>query len=147
MAQAGDALVVDASVAVKWHVDDEDATEVARLLLTRFAQGLVELVAPDSIRLEVPAAITKATRGRTPRLARDEGRAAIEEFLALGIRTFDSEELIFGAFPLVHQHDCTLYDALYLALAERLTLPFLTADSKLYRRIQRVPYVIWITDY
>ncbi|MBI2849402.1 MAG: type II toxin-antitoxin system VapC family toxin [Chloroflexi bacterium] len=143
----GEAVVVDASVAAKWHLADEEHAEKAILLLTRFAQGKTDLLAPDYIRYEVPSAIAVATQGRKPRISQEQGGEAIEEFLGLGIKTMDSEELIRAAYPLVRQYGCALYDALYLALAQRLALPLITADVKLYRRIRHLPDVLWIGDY
>ncbi len=144
-----EALVVDASVATKWHLTDasEEHTDKARLLLTQYAQGKAELVAPDQIRYEVPSAISVATQGRKPRLSQQQGQEAIEEFLSLQITTFDSSELVLSAYPLTHQYGCAFYDALYLSLANRLNIPFITADRRLYRRIQHLPSIIWIEDY
>jgi predicted nucleic acid-binding protein len=141
------AVVVDASVATKWHLKDEEHTEEARLLLTRFAQGKTELLAPDYIRYEVPNAITVATQGRTPRITKQQGKEAIEEFLSLQISTIDSNDLILSAYSLVHQYHCALYDGFYLALANRLNIPLLTADRKLYHRIRHLPAVLWLGDY
>jgi predicted nucleic acid-binding protein len=142
-----EAVVVDASVATKWHLTDEEDTDQARLLLTRFAQGKTELIAPDYIRYEVPSAITVATQGRQPRLTQQQGQEAIEEFLSLQIRTLESSDLLLSAYPLVHQYGCALYDALYLSLGNRLNVPLITADRRFYRRIQRLPFIIWIGDY
>ena len=147
MPQLAETLVVDASVAAKWHLTDEEYADKATLILTRFAQGQVELLAPDHIRYEVPSAITVATRGRKPRITQEQGKEAIEEFLALGLKTVSDGELILMAYLLVHQYGCALYDALYLALAQRLTLPFVTADHKLYQRVKHLPDVLWIGDY
>lgn len=72
---------------------------------------------------------------------------AIEAFLALGFTVADEDALITGAYELVHQHGCALYDAYYLALAEQLSAPFLTADRKLYDRLRHLPYVVWPGDY
>ena len=141
------ALVVDASVAVKWHLIDEEHAEPALALLTGLLQGQIGLLAPDYIRYEVPAAISVATRARPPRLTVDEGRAAIQEFLDIPLTTRDSEGLIVEAYPLVHRYGCALYDALYVALAERLALPFVTADRRLYQRIRHIPRIIWIAGY
>jgi predicted nucleic acid-binding protein len=149
MTQAAEAsqLVVDASVAIKWHLVDEEHVEAAATLLRQFMQGEVELVAPAHIRYEVPSAIIVATGGRDPRLTIEQGREAIEEFLTLGLRTIDTDELILSSFPLVHQYTIAFYDALYLALSRELGIPFLTADSRLYQRITSLPNVIWIGDY
>jgi predicted nucleic acid-binding protein len=142
-----EALVVDASVATKWHLKDEEEADKALLLLNRFTQGKVELFAPDYIRYEVPAEITFASSGRRPRIQPELAREAIEAFLALGLTTRNSNQLVLESFPLVHQYGCAFYDGLYLALKNRLNLPFITADRKLYQRIQHLPAIIWLGDY
>ena len=76
MVATAELLVVDASVASKWHLPDEAAADIAFLLLDRFADGTVQLIAPQHIRSEVPSAITVATRGRQPRLTPEQGNAA-----------------------------------------------------------------------
>jgi len=139
-------MVVDASVAVKWHLTDEEDADAAALL-AHFAQGMVTLVAPDQIRYEVPNAIAVATLGRSPRLTREQGREAIEEFLALGLPTVADDRLITDAYPLVQRHGCAFYDALYVALAQRLAIAFITADRRLYARILQLPSVTWMGDY
>jgi predicted nucleic acid-binding protein len=144
MEKAAEALVVDASVAAKWYLRDETDVEQADLLLTRFTTGELVLVAPEQIRYEIPATISVATLAARPRMNKDDGRVAIESFLALGVHTFGSDDLILSAFSLVHQHGVAFYDGLYLALA---TIPFITADNRLYQRIAGLPGVIWISDY
>ena len=142
-----DVLVVDASVAAKWHLPDEDDIAIANRLLGRFVAGELGLVAPDIIRHEVVSAITVATLGRTPRLSVPEGGQAIADFLATGIETRPSVGLFSGAYDLVHQHGCAFYDALYLALAQCLSIPFITADRKLHQRIGHLPDVFWLGTY
>jgi hypothetical protein len=58
MAAVAEALVVDASVAAKWHLQDEQDAERALVLFDRFVAGRVALWAPTHIRYEVPAVIT-----------------------------------------------------------------------------------------
>ena len=140
-------VVVDASVAVKWLLPDEEHTDRARLLLSRYGQAEIQLIAPSHLRYEIPSAITAATFGRTPRLGQDEARDAIEEFLSLPIQTVDANELILSAYSLVHQSGCAFYDALYLALAQSLGAPLITADRRFYQRIQPAPGVVWLGDY
>lgn len=140
-------LVVDASVAVKWHLQDEEHVDQALALLDRFAAGAVELVVPDQIRYEVPSAITVATRRTTPRLTMEQGRDAIDEFLALGLTTLRDDDLIVRAYPLTHQYAIAFYDALYLACAQYVGCPLIVADDRFYQRIRTLPDIIWIGDY
>lgn len=144
MAQA---FVVDASVAAKWYLVDEDDRDAALAILDGFTTGDLDLVAPDSFRTEVASAITAATLGRQPRLTPDEGRRLIARSLTVSIELVATPQLLEPAFTLVHDHGCAFYDALYLALAQRLGLPFVTADRKFHQRLGHLPDVVWLTDY
>lgn len=143
-----DGWVIDASVAVKWELtDNEEDVEQARLLLSRFAQGEVALVAPQQIIYEVPSAIAVATLGREARLTQQGGEEAINDFLSIGLPTISDNELIIEAYRLVYQHDIAFYDALYLALAQRLKYRFITSDNRLYARVNQLPEVVWLGNY
>ncbi|MAG37549.1 MAG: hypothetical protein CL878_15035 [Dehalococcoidia bacterium] len=142
-----DTLVLDASVAVKWHLTDEDHVAEAQSLFSAFTQGQTKLAAPDHIYAEVASAITVATRGRAPRFTPEQGQDAIDEFLDLDIITLHTEDLLRPAYSLAQQVGCAFYDALYLAFAQELALPLITADWRLYQRIQPLPNTIWIGEY
>lgn len=139
--------MVDASVATKWHLTDEEHTDRARLLLPRFADGQTDLWAPNYIRYEVPSAIAAATRGRSPRITIEQGMEAIRDFLSIPLKTVDTAELISDAYLLIHRHDCAFYDALYLALAQSLNVSLLTADRRFYRSVRPLAGLVWIGDY
>jgi predicted nucleic acid-binding protein len=147
MATIPEALVVDASVALKWHLKDEADAKSALLLLDRFVSGQVALFAPSHIRYEVSAVITHATIGRAPRLTQQVARESIAAFLSLGIQTVETNDLILAALPLAHQRGIAFYDSLYLALSNQLDLPLITADGKLYDRIRSLRQVIWLGAY
>jgi predicted nucleic acid-binding protein len=138
--------VVDASVAVKWHLRDESDTTHADALLIEFREGRVQLLAPDHIRYEVPSAIRNALR--TKRLTPLDGSAAIREFLSWRITAIRSDALIIAAYDRALRFGCSLYDGLYLALAERASCPLVYADSRLrYALGHRFPHSLWLTDY
>jgi HxlR-like helix-turn-helix len=82
MMASAEALVVDASVVVKWYLADEEYHEQASLLLPRVSSGLTTLVAPMLLRYEVPAVIVQATRRN--RLTPAAAHRAVEEFLDTG---------------------------------------------------------------
>jgi predicted nucleic acid-binding protein len=145
--QAPNLLVVDASVAVKWHLSDEDGSDEALLLLRRHVTREVDLVAPEHIRYEVPNAITFATIGQPARLTRQQGRDAIEEFLALGIATYSDSTLLAEGYELAHRYGCAFYDGVYVALSERLRCPMITADARLYQRVHVHMEAIWLNEY
>ncbi|HVA20003.1 MAG TPA: type II toxin-antitoxin system VapC family toxin [Solirubrobacteraceae bacterium] len=147
MVQAAEALVVDASVAAKWPlIDEPDADQAARLLLA-FTENRVALLAPRQIRHEVPSSITVATLGAQPRLSVADGEAAIQEFLGLDLLLTDDAYLAVSAYYLVHQLRIAYYDALYVALSQRHTIPFVTADNKLYTRVRHLPAMLWLGNW
>lgn len=147
MVRATNALVVDASVAAKWHLTDEPDADVAARLLASFIAGEIVLLAPSEIRHEVPASITAATRTTPPRLTMAAGKIAISEFLALDLALTDDIRLAVAAYQLVHQLGVAYYDALYVALALRHAVPFVTADNRLHQRIRHLPQVIWLASW
>lgn len=144
---ASEALVLDASVAVKWYLQDEVYAAEAAHLLDRFVGGETNLVAPDYIRYELVSALGVATMRRPPRLSAAAGRQAIDSFSQLGVPTQDSDGLIQAADPLIHQFEVAFYDALYLAHAQRLDLPLITADAGFYERVRREGHAVWVGDW
>ena len=139
-------LVVDASVAVKWYLDDETHVAEARKVLGDFVAGRVELLAPSHIRFEVPAAISVACR--RGRIGEDGGRQAINDFLSWEIEMVDRNQLLRDAFDTARRLGCAFYDGLYLALAEAAGCQFVYADSRLRDQIRNVAsYAVWIGHY
>lgn len=138
--------VVDASVVAKWHPRDEEFVEPAVALLLAFQEDRVALLAPAHIAYEVPSAIRNAVRGK--RLDPADGRAAITEFLALGIATVDDHGLIVAGYEQALRFGCSLYDGLYLALAEAARCPFIYADKHLRNALgNRFALALWIEEY
>ena len=142
----GDSAVIDASVAAIWHLPDEQFSNQAEQLLLLYRAGEVELHAPAHILHEVPSAITVATRGRNARLSVEEGRAAIDRFLQLGIDTLNGEVLPREAYEFAQQTGVSFYDALYGALSLRLGMPLVLADRAFYRSARTFAEMVWIGD-
>ena len=147
MIPAPNRLVPDASVAVKWHLADEADTDRAIQVLAAYRDGNLALIAPDHFRYEVPAALRAATRRQPPRLTRVQSEQAVAEFLEFAIPTLTDDALVTAAYTASFSYDCGFYDALYIALAQRLGVPVLTADAKLYRRVGHLPEVLWLADW
>jgi predicted nucleic acid-binding protein len=116
-------VVVDASVAVKWFVEEPGREQAISVL------GAAERQAPDLIVVEVGnVAWKKASRG--------EITAAQARFICASLRRYftvlhRSEALIDRAIDLALRLRHPIYDCLYLACAERAGVRLVTADQKL----------------
>lgn len=104
------------------------------------------LIAPGQIRYEVPSAIRNAVRAgrKTPA----SGRRAIADFLALSIPTVDDADLIEAGYDQALRFHGSLYDGLYVALADVLACPLIHADRRLRNELGATfPLALWLTDY
>lgn len=120
-------FVLDASVAVAWLLDDEkEARADAALGQLETAVGLV----PRFWHLEVRNALLGAERRRRIRVHEVDER--LRTLAELPVRT-DTEPRIGTAFALARMHRLSMYDALYLELAERSDAPLATLDTALAR--------------
>lgn len=139
-------LVVDASVVAKLYLKDEQYTDKADLLFSRFEQGDIQLIAPRLITYEVPAAIKRgAVRAKA---GKEVWQAALSSFQSLGLSIIDDSDAKYEAIRLAINYACAYYDALYLLLAEDLGCPFVTADDRLWRALRtRVEYLLLLASY
>jgi predicted nucleic acid-binding protein len=138
--------VLDASVAVKWHLHDEEPFAHALTVLSDYREGRIDLLAPAHPRYEVPSASRNAVQRR--RLSSEHARTAIDQFLAWDISTVSTDDLIRAGYQQALRFGCSLYDGLYLALAEAARAPLEYADLRLRNSLaRRFPLALWIEDY
>ncbi len=119
--------VFDASVVVKWFLDDPlaEAAHDARLAFR-------PAVAPDLMLIEVANALRRYVVGGELRAgAAEENLSVIKEVVEL----FDHAPLLDEAFSLACRFNHSMTDCLYAVLARRLNLPLVTADGKLARKL------------
>lgn len=125
------AAVVDASVAAKWVVEERDSTEAALLL------AYDALYAPDHWRAEAVNVLwSKAFRGD---LTEAEAKERVSVLMTAPITETPVATLMIRAFEIAVLRMVTVYDALYVALAEQRGVPLVTADERLVRRMAGDP--------
>ncbi len=135
--------VVDASVGVKWFVRDREADRDSALALRqRHIDGKTQLIVPELFVLEVPNAIKAGRRGTEAELAEvlttlDDLEMHIERHTAPVLRKTNA---VAWAYKL------TWYDAVYVALAETMGFPCVTADEALLRKMKGHSIVLRLRD-
>ncbi len=140
MSPVPSSVVVDASAAVGWFVW-EPGTERAQRLRDAAARGNVVLHAPDLWLAECANAIWKKVQ-LAHALSVEEGAEAVVNLARTGIVLGASADLLPRAYALATTHRCTVYDALYLALAQVLDARLATADAKLAQLASAVGIVL-----
>ena len=124
--------LLDASVALRWFVD-QPGSEAAAHWLKRFASEPKLLIAPDILRFELFGGLSRLQ----PRQGKGWAARCFMRFDRLGVRTLASTKTLFErALELAYDIRMGGYDALYLAHAESLGIPWLTADAKVLRRLK-----------
>jgi len=138
------ALVVDASVVLKWCLPArlEPHTERAAELMDLYEAGAASFLAPDLLWAEVGNGLWKAVRGGG--ISSAHADAAVELLQELKIGIVRSAELLPQALHIAMQHDRTVYDSLYVAAAMRAGCDLITADERLAHALAARFPVKWL---
>ena len=135
--------VVDASVGVKWFVREREADrEVALSLRQRHIEGAARMIVPELFLLEVPNAI------KTGRKSTEEELAEVLTTLAdLDVQVEQhTQRVLRKTNAVAWAYNLTWYDAVYVALAETLGFPCVTADEALLRKMKGHSIVLRLKD-
>jgi predicted nucleic acid-binding protein len=138
-------LVVDASVAIKWHFQREIHSEDALRILYSIEQAVV----PDLFYIEMENIIWKYTKSK--KLPVEKALTVVESLMAQNsfFQCHSSQDALDLIFELSVAFDISAYDATYLALAIRENIQCVTADRKLYDKIRASKLrniILWIED-
>lgn len=125
--------VVEASVGIKLFIREE-GTNLAELVFAGLGEEPpVRLYVPDLFFVECANILWKYVRRFN--YAADEARRDLNDLMQLNLAAVDTENLLAAAFDLAVENDLTVYDACYVALANLLELPLLTADKRLVNKM------------
>jgi predicted nucleic acid-binding protein len=121
--------VVDASVVIKWHIDeiDSDAAESLRRASDRFA-------VPDLLFVEAAAVVWKNVRRGL--MSSAHAMQIIDSIVDGPFDVYNNQALVQDAVHIAMARDITPYDASYIALAVSLRTDCITADRKLFSKLQ-----------
>lgn len=138
-------IVIDASVALKWYLADEEHSQKALGLLEKYISNELEMLAPSLLEYEVINGLVIAKkRGR---IQEDKILMAIDGFISLELKLKN----LSLYYPQVI-HYCKVsrstYDASYLALADQEKIPLITADKDLFNAVKKdLKWIIWLGDF
>ena len=138
-------VILDASIAAKWHLRDEAFLDQADSLRLAITEERFLLVVPTVWPYEVVSIFSKAVANR--RLDEEAARLAAQAALVIPREeVFPAEPM--DAFALARRFNRSIFDCFYLAIAEERGCDFWTDDRKLARALSPAyPFVRWIGDF
>jgi predicted nucleic acid-binding protein len=126
-------FVVDASVGIKWFVPEVLSPEALA-----FRNSGHELHVPAFFDVEITNIVwKKLQRGE---LTRQDAGDIVQLLPTLPVTRHSESPILAPAFDLAYQTQRTVYDCLYIALAQRLGGVMMTADQRLANSLAATPW-------
>jgi predicted nucleic acid-binding protein len=135
--------VLDASVAAKWFVREGGADQSRALFIReRYMVGQCRLIMPEFGLLEIANALRFSARAKEAEVA-----SALELLHDLHLEIHQlSWDLLRKANAIAWAYKIAIYDATYIALAEIVGFPLLTADEALLKKMKGHSIVLRLRD-
>jgi predicted nucleic acid-binding protein len=138
-------VVIDASVVLKWYLPDEEHGRKALHLLDKYISNEIDFVAPSLLEYEVINGLIIAQR--RGRVKEEKLLTAIDGFLNLDIKLKNISNIYTRVLHYCEIYSCSVYDASYLAVAEKEGISMITADERLYNMVKKdLKWARWIED-
>ncbi len=136
-------VCLDASMVIKWLVNEEDSDKALQWLRARV---YYQFVGPAFLPLEVASVLGRKMCRKV--IDKDECVAALEFFERLDIVCEWEPDLLKRAFEVAVELDMpTVYDAAYLAVAEKAGCELWTADAQFVRVAKKqYPFVRFVGE-
>jgi predicted nucleic acid-binding protein len=132
--------VVDASVGIKLFVPEKDSEKVHWLFARLFEDPPVALYVPDLFFVECANVLWKnVRRGGCPA---KHALKSLSDLRSIELLTISTVDLMESALQIACDKGVTVYDACYVALAERVGAPLVTADERLASMIAPGPPIV-----
>ncbi|MFN8559935.1 MAG: type II toxin-antitoxin system VapC family toxin [Dehalococcoidia bacterium] len=123
-------VVVDATLAIKWALDEPDSA-AARTLLAEWSAGATQPVAPPVLAYDLANVLFQQVRRGMFTL--DDAERLLSDLLDLVVIVpFEREDVVEALRIADQQLQRTAYDSQYAALAQRLGCDYWTADDEFY---------------
>lgn len=141
-------VVVDASIAIKWVLEESDSDKAETLLAEWSSKGML-ILAPSLLAYEITNALHRKVR--KGEITLDRAKEALSEISLTEIEFDFSSDFALSTRAIELANHFKLpatYDSHYLALAERKGCDLWTADLRMWNSIRgELDWVHWFGDY
>jgi len=136
--------VIDTSVDIKTYVQEHDSGKAVRVR-NEYHQGVHQIIAPDIFPTEMCNVLMILERAG--KIKPGEANLFFRHFLSEIPPLFAAVPLLPRALDLAKRFQQTIYDCLYVALAERENYELVTADDKLVKAVRSaLPFVVSLSS-
>ena len=120
---------LDTSVAVKWSLEEENSDK-AKDLLERHEAKEIELFVPDLLLVELANVLHYSRCYESDEMAKivTDVRQTLSVILI-------NNQILTKALQLSAKFEVPVYDTVFLAIAIQLGRPLITADERMYRKL------------
>ena len=132
--------VVDASVSLKWVIDDELYSQPALKLQKEFLSGNVNLIAPQLWIHEIINGLKNPGR-----YSQEAYATKLRQILGSSPNLQDITDLSSFCLKFAFRYNVSGYDSTYLTLAHTRGLTLITADEGIERKISNPNLVIHLS--
>jgi predicted nucleic acid-binding protein len=136
------AIVADASVIVKWFVEEEHSEQALRLRDDQVEQR-VRIIVPSLAGYEVLNALRYSGSFGAEELVEVSKVLDGYQFLEVGMSGRCAEE----AVRIALDYGITVYDAAYLSIGKLRGLEVYTADEELLRKVKKLGFARHVKEY
>ena len=138
-------VVVDSCVIAKWVLPETDSAQAMRLL-TSVVGGNERLFALDIALIEAMNAVWGRHHRRL--ISTEDAHGFVSDLLDTPVHFQLADRLLKAAFEIAVKYNRAIYDALFVALAQDLRLPGVTADEPLWQAVHAdFPNIILLQDW
>ena len=126
--------ILDASVVVKWFArKNEEHLDKALALFNLVVDRKITLLAPELLVYELSNAFWKGKNFNSHQL-----NEAMKAFYALSVELFSANMILLQkTHQIAVDYNITVYDAVYVALAELKKCSLITANPKCFKRVKK----------
>jgi predicted nucleic acid-binding protein len=133
-------LVLDTSVILKWFRQGEILAEQALALREGYLEGRFDLVIPTLCAYELANAL-RYKKDLTATLIQQ----ALESFFDMGFELIPPmKAMLAKAIEIAYRYRTSIYDAIFVALADLSAAQFITADQKLADQLVDLAFVRYL---
>lgn len=140
-------IVIDANILIAFGLSDETLHSQANQALAEWRATNSPLTAPRLFRSEITAVLRKLVYQQ--RITHKQGRIMLGQLLTYPIQFHEDDALLKTAYEIAQEFNRPrAYDAQYMALAQRLSCEFWTADERMFNAVKAgFPNIHWLGNW